>query len=176
MLRSVMDEDQKDQPQEKKPALWKSKSLLIALVVTCLGLVLWHPWSAEPAPKRSLPPGVSSLSESSSAGAAAEAPASSASPAVFRFGASYLAGFFLGWFCRKSLKMGLLLGGAVMIVIFFLQHSGKIDLDWATIQDHVSQSLAWLHGELGALKHFVTGYLPSTGAGVVGIIMGVRRG
>ncbi len=62
----------------------------------------------------------------------------------------------MGWFCRKSLKMGLLLGGAAVIVLFFLQRSGKIDLDWQAIQTHLSQSLAWLHGQWGALKDLVS--------------------
>ncbi len=173
-----MDESKNNPPETRKPPLWKSKSLLIALVITGLGLVLWHPWTPEPAPKpkANLPPGVSSFSESPTAATPAEPPAQTASPAVFRFGASYLAGFFLGWFCRKSFKMALLLAGAATILLIFLQHTGKINLDWASIQAHISQSLAWLHGELGALKHFVTGYLPSTGAGLVGIFMGLRRG
>ena len=171
-----MDESKKDLPHGEHSPLWKSKALLLAGVITCIGLFLWHPWASGPAPKRNLPAGVSSLSESPSAGTTVEAPATSASPALFRFGASYLAGFFLGWFCRKSLKITLLLGGAAAIVIFFLQRTGRIDLEWSAIQAHLSQSLAWLHGELGALKHFVTGYLPSTGAALVGIFMGARRG
>ncbi len=170
-----MDESKKNSGGEKIP-LWKSKSLLLAFVITCLGLFWWHPWSSGTKPKEgSLPPGVSSFSETTT-GTTAEAPSASPSPALFRFGASYLGGFFLGWFCRKSMKMGLLLGGAAAIVLFILQRSGKIDLDWQALQVHISQSLAWLHGELGALKTLVTGYLPSTGAALVGIFMGFRHG
>jgi len=174
-----MGENDKPPVAGQKAPLWKSTSLLIALVLTGIGLFLWHPWSSEPAaPKTSpnLPPGVSSFSQSPDADTTAQTPASSASPALFRFGASYIAGFFLGWFCRKSLKMGLLLAGAAVIVLFYLQHTGRINVDWPTIQAHLSQSLAWLRGELGALKDFVLGYLPSTAAGVVGIFMGLRRG
>jgi len=49
-----------------------------------------------------------------------------------------------------------------------------IELDWAGLQGHISQSLAWLHGELGAVKHFLLGYIPSAAAGCVGIFMGAR--
>ena len=171
-----MDESKNNLAPGENPPLWKSKSLLVAVALTCLGLFLWHPWAAGPAPQRNLPAGVSSFSESPTAGSTVETPATSASPALFRFGASYVAGFFLGWFCRKSLKVALLLGGAAAIVLFFLQRTGKIDLEWSAIQAHLSQSLAWLHGELGALKHLVTGYLPSTGAALVGIFMGARHG
>ncbi len=172
-----MDQSNGKPAQDKQTPLWKSKSLLLAMVITCVGLFWWHPWgSSAPPPKPNTPAGMSSFSESTSTGTTKEAPATATSPALFRFGASYLAGFFLGWFCRKSIKMGLLLAGAAAIIVFFLQSTGKVNLDWSAIQAHISQSLAWLHGELGALKHFVTGYLPSTGAAVVGIFMGARRG
>ncbi len=163
----------------EKPPLWKSKSLLIALAIACIGFFLWHPWTSTsaPAPQGNLPPGVSSFSQSTGTAAPTSTSTSTAgSSAVFRFGASYLAGFFLGWLTRKSLKAAFLAAGAAAIVLFYLERTGKMDVDWASIQTHFSQSLAWLRGELGALKDFVTGYLPSTGAALAGIFMGLRRG
>ena len=44
-----------------------------------------------------------------------------------------------------------------------------------SIEGHVRDSLAWLQGEAGAIKHFVTGYLPSAGAAAAGVFLGFRR-
>ena len=71
--------------------------------------------------------------------------------------------------------MALALAAAALAVITVGKHIGLIDLDWAGLQAHVTQSLGWVTGELGALKHFVTGYLPSAGAVGIGIFMGARR-
>ena len=71
--------------------------------------------------------------------------------------------------------MALSLAATVVVVITVGKHSGVIDLDWAGLQANVTQSLGWLTGELGALKHFLTGYLPSAAATGIGIFMGARR-
>lgn len=98
------------------------------------------------------------------------------SPALFRFGASYIGGFFIGWLFRKSLKLALLLGGAATIAIATAKHTGLINVDWAGIEAHVSHSLDWARHGLGAAKSFLTGYLPSTAAGFLGLYKGARRG
>jgi uncharacterized membrane protein (Fun14 family) len=94
---------------------------------------------------------------------------------LFRFGVSYLVGFFFGWACRKSIKFGMVAAGAAVAVITVAKRTGFIELDWASLQAHISQSLGWLHGELGAARHFLTGYLPSAAAGGVGIFLGTRH-
>jgi len=43
------------------------------------------------------------------------------------------------------------------------------------MEAHTAQSLAWLKGELGAFKDFLTGYLPSAAVGFVGLFMGARH-
>jgi hypothetical protein len=53
---------------------------------------------------------------------------------------------------------------------------GLVDLDWNAIHGHVSHSLAWMKGEVGALKTLLTGYLPSTVAAAAGVFVGMRRG
>jgi len=65
--------------------------------------------------------------------------------------------------------------GAVAALVAVGKHIGVIDLDWASLQADTTRSLAWLHGELGAAKYFLTGYLPSAGAACVGIFMGARH-
>jgi len=97
------------------------------------------------------------------------------SPALFRFGSSYIGGFFIGFAFRKFLKWSLLISGAVITGIFLLKRSGVIDLDWNGLEGQVSQSMAWAQGQVGAVKQFLTGHLPSAGAGIAGLFMGARR-
>lgn len=153
------------------PPLWKAKTLWIAaaLMVVSLGM-----WALESRNASQGTAGDTSLTTSLVASQGDETTTRPGSSALFRFGASYLAGFFLGWGLRKFLKVTLLISGAVIAGIFVLRHTGMIDLDWAYVQGHVSQSFAWLTGQAGAVKDFVTGYIPSAAAVGVGIFMGVR--
>ncbi len=162
--------------QARRRPIWKARSLLIALILVVLGLLTWTRTPSGQAPQAGAPAGGSALAESSPAQAGSSTAAKPKSPALFRFGVSYIAGFFFGWLCRKSIKVGLIAAGAAAAAIAVARHTGFIDLDWASLQAHVTQSLAWLHGELGAIKHLLTGYLPSAAAGCVGIFMGARRG
>ena len=168
-------------PDDTQPArtgrrpFWKARSLAIALGMMLVGLLMWARTPSVSGPQAGLPRGGSALAESSPTKAEASTAAKPTSPALFRFGASYIAGFFFGWICRKSIKVGLMVAGAAAAVITVAKATGLIELDWASLQAHISQSLAWLHGELGAVKHFLTGYLPSTAACCVGIFMGARH-
>ena len=97
------------------------------------------------------------------------------SPALVRGGASYLAGFVIGWVCRRAIKITAITTGAILALIALLKSAGWIDLDWSTIEQDVSQSLTWLREEADSLKQLLTGYLPAAGAGTAGAFFGFRK-
>jgi uncharacterized membrane protein (Fun14 family) len=97
------------------------------------------------------------------------------SPAVAGIGGSYLAGFFIGWASRRFLKMAALIAGGSLACIAVLENTGWIDLDWAAVESQISQSIAAIHRGAEGLKHLLSGYLPSTGAGAVGVFFGFRK-
>lgn len=97
------------------------------------------------------------------------------SPAVAGIGGSYLAGFFIGWASRRFLKMAALIAGGLLACIAVLENTGWIDLDWAAVESQISQSIAAVHRGAEGLKHLLSGYLPSTGAGAVGAFFGFRK-
>lgn len=136
-----------------------------------LGLVLWARDSLN---RRAVDddrsPALSSMTESNP-----PAPPDVRSSALFRLGFSYAGGFLIGWLFRKSLKLALLAAGAVTLVVTAGKYFGAFDLDWTAIQAHTAHSLAWLKGELGAFKDFLTGYLPSAAIAFVGLFMGARH-
>jgi uncharacterized membrane protein (Fun14 family) len=97
------------------------------------------------------------------------------SPAVIGIGGSYLAGFFMGWAFRRFLKMAALIAGGLLACIAVLEDTGWIDLDWASVEAQISHSIAAAHRGAEGLKHILSGYLPSTGAGAVGMFFGFRK-
>jgi uncharacterized membrane protein (Fun14 family) len=157
---------------------WKAKSVWIAAVMVIIGGFLWVKDAARKSESSvtGTTAGGMSLADTGT-GSIQPPPAGSepTSPATFRFGVSYLGGFFLGWSLRRFIKWTLLLGGAVILVIGLGRKLGWFDLDWASIEGQVRSSLTWLQGEAGAAKQFLTGYLPSAGAAAIGIFLGFRR-
>jgi len=97
------------------------------------------------------------------------------SPAVVGMGGSYLSGFFFGWAFRRFLKMAALITGGLLACIAVLEDTGWIDLDWTTVETQISHAIASVHQGAEGLKHILSGYLPSTGAGAVGMFFGFRK-
>jgi uncharacterized membrane protein (Fun14 family) len=97
------------------------------------------------------------------------------SPALAGIAGSYLAGFFLGWASRRFLKMAALITGGLLAGIAVLEETGWIDLDWTTVEIQISHAIAAAQQGAQGLKHVLSGYLPSTGAGAVGMFFGFRK-
>jgi uncharacterized membrane protein (Fun14 family) len=97
------------------------------------------------------------------------------SPAVAGIGGSYLAGFFIGWASRRFLKMAALITGGLLAGIAVLEETGWIELDWTTVETQITHAIATAHQGAQGLKHVLSGYLPSTGAGAVGMFFGFRK-
>ncbi|HEY6262201.1 MAG TPA: FUN14 domain-containing protein [Nitrospiraceae bacterium] len=97
------------------------------------------------------------------------------SPAVAAVGGSYLAGFFIGWAFRRFLRMAALITAALLACIAVLENTGWIDLDWPALETQISHAITAVHRGTEGLRHLLSGYLPSTGAGAVGMFFGFRR-
>ena len=97
------------------------------------------------------------------------------SPAIASIGGSYLGGFFIGWAFRRALKVAALIAGGLLAGIAVLQDTGWIDLDWAAVETQISHSIAAIQQGAQGLKRLLSGYLPSTGAGAIGVFFGFRK-
>lgn len=97
------------------------------------------------------------------------------SPAVAGIGASYLGGFFIGWAFRRFLRMAALIVGGLLACIAVLENTGWIDLDWTSVETQINHAITAVHRGTEGLKHILSGYLPSTGAGAVGMFFGFRK-
>jgi uncharacterized membrane protein (Fun14 family) len=97
------------------------------------------------------------------------------SPALAGIGASYLTGFFLGWASRRFLRIAALITGGLLASIAVLEETGWIDFDWTSVEAQISHAVAATQQGAQGLKHILAGYLPSTGAGAVGMFFGFRK-
>jgi len=152
---------------------WQAKTLWVAAGLALLGLVLWVA-IPQKAPPPAAPSGQATLAEASGEAVASSVYSVQGSPALFRFGLSYIAGFFLGYGLRRFVKLTLILSVVAFVAIFFMRKAGWIELDWNSVESHLADSFAWLKGQAEALKVFVTGYVPSAAAAGGGLFMGAR--
>ena len=97
------------------------------------------------------------------------------SPAVAGIGGSYLGGFFFGWVFRRFLTMAALIAGWSLACIAVLENTGWIDLDWTAVETQINHAITAVHRGTEGLRHILSGYLPSTGAGAVGMFFGFRK-
>jgi uncharacterized membrane protein (Fun14 family) len=56
-----------------------------------------------------------------------------------------------------------------------LEETGWIDLDWTTVETQIGHAITAAQQGAQGLKHVLSGYLPSTGAGAVGMFFGFRK-
>jgi uncharacterized membrane protein (Fun14 family) len=163
-------------------SFWRSPSLLVALALTLVGVALWLrvPAATPPPPA---PPPAGSLASGFAATRSAAAPTpppsdrpfiGKESPLLFRFGAGYLGGFLVGWVWRKSVKAALSLGATALALIAAAKQFGIGGADLQALQSEVAQGVGWLQHQAGALKDWLSGYVPSGVAGVVGLWRGAR--
>ncbi|MFM2082413.1 MAG: hypothetical protein RL380_1104 [Verrucomicrobiota bacterium] len=95
--------------------------------------------------------------------------------AGFRFGASFVGGFVIGWAFRQSLRLAAVAVAVLLMAVFVARWTGWFHLDWALLETSVRESLGWLRGEALGLKRLLTGWLPSGVAGLLGVWRGLRH-
>lgn len=97
------------------------------------------------------------------------------SPALARFGGSYIAGFFIGWAFRRFVKLMVVLGALAITGIALLKNAGWWTTDWTALEQQARQSVTAAEQSAEGIKQFLTGYLPSAGAAAGGMFLGFRK-
>lgn len=173
------------EPAGRGKALWQSKVVIAAGVVTVAGLAMWVYAMATAAPAPAGPgPGVdpslvSGLSVGEVAGRAGETSArliDSASPALLRFGLSFLVGVVLAYLFKKFLKVSVIVAALIGAAVFGLHKTGIIDFDAGAVKEQVDRGVTWARSEASGFKDFIVGYLPSSVSACAGLIYGAIKG
>jgi uncharacterized membrane protein (Fun14 family) len=156
---------------------WRSKSVLAALAAVVVGLGFWcsdiknNPRQNESSGVATNAPGITS-SNPSAAPAGSHWNWSKPFPFHVRMGASYVAGFCIGWFFRKLTRLIMVVTALVIALIGY----GKITgCDTTHTQEQVKRSGEWAQHEAAAAENYLMHLLPSATAGGAGIFLGFRR-
>jgi uncharacterized membrane protein (Fun14 family) len=150
---------------------WRSKSVLAALAAVVLGLGFWV------ADIKNGPP-QSEVSSTVANAPAVTPPAhghwnwSKPFPFYVPMGASYVAGFCIGWVFRRLIRI-LLAFTALVITLLALGKFAGCDVTPA--QERVKHTSNWVQQEATTAKDYLQHLLPSVGAGGVGTFLGFRR-
>ena len=83
------------------------------------------------------------------------------SPAVFRLGFSFFAGFAMAYALRQVVKVTLVVVGVIQLGMFGLQYAGLIDVNWSAIEGKYDSIAGFFRRETESFTKFVSGYLPS---------------
>lgn len=168
--------------------------LVVSLLVAAAGLGMWaYAAAVQPAPGEQT---VGALSEEPPARAIApqglapmgpreEAPVTPAmaeesppeglaawSPAVFRLGFGFFAGFCMAYALRAFMKITLTAIGLGLLGLFGLQYAGLVDVNWGAMEGAYDATAAWLSAQTESFATFVSGYLPTAASGTAGFIAG----
>lgn len=160
-------------PVRAAQGLLRSKSLWLALLITFAGAGWWA-YSAI-STVSSPPPPVGAASSFSGA-VPNQTRAAPAPPAAFRYGASFVAAFFIAYVLKKVIRSVLLIAALIVGAILTLRYFGFLNYDWDTAQKQVEQGVGFAREEGEKYRTLVMSYLPSGLAAGAGALFGARRG
>ncbi len=96
------------------------------------------------------------------------------SPFFLRNGFSFLVAFAIGFAARVWLKITMMVLGTILIGVFALSYFGVLEVDWSTMGKVWDGIAGRIGEEMKDFKGFVTGSLPQTGMGTLGLIAGFK--
>ena len=185
--------DESANPKPKKAlARWQVAVAVVSIIVAAVGggLMVYQAVSADETPAATEPttlPGTNAPSGFAPTENEPDAPATSdaqsdtdrlidsASGAVFRLGFGFFAGFAIGYAVRAFVKVSLIVIGVGLLALFGLQYAGLITVDWERVSGGFETFGSWATAQTKDFANFITGYLPSAGAGLAGAFVGFRR-
>jgi len=156
---------------------WHSKSVLAAFALVVMGLGFWVSDIKNVPPQNHADtivtnaPGIASVA-TASAPAETQRGWSKPFPFYVPIGASYVAGFCIGWVFRKLIRLIVL---TAALVVALLALGRFVGCDTTHTQEQVKHTGEWAQHEVTAAGDYLKHLLPSVGAGGVGTFLGFRR-
>jgi len=156
---------------------WRAKSVLAALAAVVLGVGVWGSDL-----KNGPPPGETNGAMTNAPGVTSRNPAAAPAsphwnwgkpfPFYTRLGASYVAGFCIGWFFRKLTRLIMVV---VALIVALLAYGKLAGCDTTHAQEEVKRGGEWAQREAATAESYLLHMLPSATAGGTGIFLGFRR-
>jgi uncharacterized membrane protein (Fun14 family) len=92
-----------------------------------------------------------------------------------QIGFAFLGGFAIGFAFRAFLKTMAVLTALAIVSIFLLSYFRVINVDFTMVREQWNSNSEWILAQATKLKDVVWQYLPSSTAGVAGLIVGMVR-
>ena len=156
---------------------WCSQSVLAALAAVVVGLGFWcsdlknNPPPNEVGNPAASTPGVAP-SDTVKPSTGSHWTWSKPFPFYVRLGASYVAGFCIGWFFRKLTRLIMVV---VALIIALLAYGKPAGCDTSHAREQVKRGGAWVQQGTTTAENYLKHMLPSATTGGVGIFLGFRR-
>jgi uncharacterized membrane protein (Fun14 family) len=93
-------------------------------------------------------------------------------PVLMTAGASYIAGYCIGWGARKTLKITAIVAAVAVALIGLFVHFG---VDASSAEHWISASAGWVGEQVEGAEKYLLTLLPSAGAAGTGAFLGFRR-
>ncbi len=93
-------------------------------------------------------------------------------PTVMTISGSYLAGFFIGWGARRTIRLTSIITGVALAIIGLFVSWGW---DGTTVQSWVNSANAWVGENIEGVGRYFVSMLPSATAAGAGGVLGFRR-
>jgi len=97
------------------------------------------------------------------------------SPWMTRIGLSLIGGFIIGWAFRVFIKTMMIVTVLGVALLFGLSYFNVVNVDFSAARVKYAGTIEWVSDQAGKLRDAALAYLPSTGTGVAGLILGVKR-
>ncbi len=157
---------------------WRSKTVLVALAVTVIGLWFWYSNIRNSPPPIESDKAAAKSNESTSVGAAGASPSAAPSkwskpfPGYVRMSLSYAAGYCIGWLFRKLIRLILVVFALAIALLAYGKFAG---FDLKHTQEQVKRGGEWAENEATTAKDYLKHLLPSAFAGGIGTFAGFLR-
>jgi len=152
---------------------WRAKSVLAALGAVLVGLGIWiSDLKTAPPPSKpgNSPPAAQTAAPANPTGG--QWNWARPFPAYVRLGASYVAGFCIGWFFRKMTRLIMLVVALLLALLAYGKYAG---IDTTRAQEEVKRGGQWAQHEATVAENYLKHLLPSAAGGGVGTLLGFRR-
>ena len=84
-------------------------------------------------------------------------------------------GFAIGFAIRSFVRLAVVMLGVYFLALMFMSHAGWVEIHWSLMQDQFNRSVATLGEQFTSFKAFLTGAIPSSSMGALGLAWGLRR-
>lgn len=93
---------------------------------------------------------------------------------LFRLGFSFIVGLAVGYALKVAFKVALVVGGLLLVLLFSLQYSSIVEVNWAGMESNYDGLVGWLAAYSTALKDFMAENLSSAASFTAGLLLGLR--